>query len=107
LKLDANGHLGFTGNPPTLDPDCGSTEFEGTDIAGGITFLGGEGVTRCDVIFNQSYSTNLQSRPACIISWAAEAIGTITITTGPTGFTMRTEGGAQFAGDVYYLCVAL
>jgi hypothetical protein len=102
LKLDAQGHLGFTGGPPlSCDPNVTVT---GTDNAGVIIFPPNSGFADCSFEFNQPYLT----APTCFVSWSDPSVHNLFIDTATNNFFIQSgDISNQIVGKVFYHCFSL
>src|SRR4030095_3353037 len=102
LKLDADGHLGFLGNSPTL-ANCGSgvVVLGSTDNAGELSIPSGS-TNPCTVVFSNPYDQS----PTCVITTQVPTVFFTNIDTAQFVID-SSSSGQSFAGAVWYHCFAL
>jgi hypothetical protein len=107
LKLDAMGHLGFTGGAPRPDDtspgsDC-NVQPTGTDNAGLISFPISSTTSGCTFDFNQPYV----NQPTCVVSADNSLVHDLHVSTNQQSFFIETGDGSPLISGVYYHCFAL
>jgi hypothetical protein len=107
FKLDIDGHLGFSGDTPTIATNaCGSSTqgtVSGSDNGGKITVGNVAGpITSCALTFGSTWTT----APACTVIGENDQI-TLGATTSTTQLIITSDVGALNTDVLMYTCIGI